>query len=74
MIALTGTVEQVDVVKKLYRVYAAKVPLDDGDYTMDHTASVYLMDAKGDFTGTVAFGEAPGAAVEKLRKLVGAGS
>ncbi len=74
VIALTGTVEQVDVVKKLYRVYAAKVPLDDGDYTMDHTASVYLMDAKGDFTGTVAFGEAPGAAVEKLRKLVGAGS
>ena len=69
--SLTGTVEQVDVVKKLYRVYAAKVPLDDGDYTMDHTASVYLMDAKGDFVGTVAFGEDAGAAVGKLRKLAG---
>lgn len=71
IISLTGTVEQVDVVKKLYRVYAAKVPLDDGDYTMDHTASVYLMDAKGDFVGTVAFGEDAGAAIGKLKKLAG---
>jgi cytochrome oxidase Cu insertion factor (SCO1/SenC/PrrC family) len=29
------------------RVYANQVPLKDGDYTMDHTAVVYLMDKKG---------------------------
>lgn len=74
VIALTGSVEAIDQMKKLYRVYAAKVPLEDGDYTMDHTASVYLMDAKGDFVGTVAFGEGSETAVEKLRKLVGAAS
>src|SRR5207237_3312638 len=32
-----------------YRVYAKKVPLKDGDYTMDHTALVYLMDRNGRF-------------------------
>ena len=32
-----------------YRVYAKKVPLKDGDYTMDHTALIYLMDRDGHF-------------------------
>ena len=32
-----------------YRVYAKKVPLKDGDYTMDHTALIYLMDRDGPF-------------------------
>ena len=32
-----------------YRVYAKKVPLKDGDYTMDHTALIYLMDRDGKF-------------------------
>ena len=32
-----------------YRVYAKKVPLKDGDYTMDHTALIYLMDRDGRF-------------------------
>ncbi len=30
-----------------YRVYAKKVPAKDGDYTMDHTALIYLMDRDG---------------------------
>ena len=35
--------------EKAYRVYAKKVPLDGGGYTMDHTAMVYLMDKEGRF-------------------------
>jgi protein SCO1 len=34
---------------KAFRVYAKKVPLEGGDYTMDHTAVVYLMDKNGRF-------------------------
>ena len=45
---------------KDYRVYARKVPLDDGTYTMDHTAAVYLLDAKGRFTGTRRLPGGPG--------------
>ena len=30
-----------------------KVPLKDGDYTMDHTALVYLMDRDGQVRGAV---------------------
>ncbi len=46
---LTGTPEEIATVQKEYRVYAKKVPLKDGDYTMDHTAVIYLMDKDGRF-------------------------
>jgi len=47
--ALTGEPAAVDAALKAYRVYAKKVPLKEGDYTMDHTAVVYLMDKNGRF-------------------------
>jgi protein SCO1/2 len=46
---LTGSPEEIARVISAYRVYAKKIPLKDGDYTMDHTALVYLMDRKGNF-------------------------
>jgi len=46
---LTGDPKAIQAVLKEYRVYAKKVPLKDGDYTMDHTALVYLMDKQGRF-------------------------
>jgi protein SCO1/2 len=46
---LTGNPDEIAKVISAYRVYAKKVPLKDGDYTMDHTALVYLMDRDGKF-------------------------
>jgi protein SCO1 len=46
---LTGDPAAVAKVTSEYRVYFKKVPLKDGDYTMDHTALVYLMDRDGKF-------------------------
>ncbi|WP_298813671.1 SCO family protein [uncultured Roseibium sp.] len=67
---LTGSREQIDAMIKAYRVYAKKVPLDDGDYTMDHSAAVYLMDADNKFVGTIAYGEAEENALSKLQRLI----
>ena len=53
-----------------FRVHYAKVPTSDGGYTMDHTASVFLMDADGRFAGTLAYGEAAGIREAKIRKLL----
>ena len=53
-----------------FRVHYAKVPTSDGGYTMDHTASVFLMDADGRFAGTLAYGEEAGTREAKLRKLL----
>ncbi len=46
---LSGDRGAIDAAIKAYRVYAKKVPLEGGDYTMDHTAVVYLMDKQGRF-------------------------
>src|SRR5437762_12032348 len=46
---LTGAPDAITKVTTESRVYAKKVPLKDGDYTMDHTALVYLMDRDGKF-------------------------
>ncbi len=47
--ALTGTQADIDAVTKAYKAYAKRVPLENGDYTMDHSAIVYLMDKNGRF-------------------------
>lgn len=53
IIALSGTAAQTRAMEKAYRVYAKKVPGKDGDYTMDHTAIVYLMDKEGHFVSAL---------------------
>ena len=68
---ITGDPDEIAEVIAAWHVYAAKIPTDDGDYTMDHTASVFLMDENGAFKGTIAYGENPETAIAKLRRLVG---
>jgi protein SCO1 len=46
---LTGDPAAVNAALKAFRVYAKKIPLEGSDYTMDHTAVVYLMDKNGHF-------------------------
>ena len=66
---ITGDPDAVAALLKAWRVYAAEVPLKDGDYTMDHTASIYLVRPDGSFQGTIAFRENPANALQKLRRL-----
>jgi protein SCO1/2 len=65
---LTGTEAQVDAIKKEYRVYSKKVPLKNGDYTMDHTAVVYLMDKNGRFIAPFNLQRSADEAAADLRK------
>ncbi|MBY4606265.1 SCO family protein [Rhizobium sp. 9T] len=71
---ISGPPEKIAEVIKGFRVYAKKVPVGEkdpnGDYTMDHTASVFLLDSAGRFSGTIAYGENPDTAVKKLENLV----
>jgi protein SCO1/2 len=55
---------------KDWRIYAKKVPSPDGDYTMDHTASVLLVDADGSLRGLIAYGEDKDVALQKIRNLL----
>ncbi len=67
---VTGSPEEIAKIVKAWGVYAAKIPLEGDDYTMDHTASVFLLDTKGEFQGTIAYGEDSATAIGKLRNLL----
>ena len=67
---VTGSRAETDKAIAAWRVFAEKVPGSDGDYTMNHTASVFLVDASGNFAGTIAYQEDSATAVGKLRKLL----
>jgi protein SCO1/2 len=70
MRGLTGDQAAINAAVKAYRVYAKKVPLADGDYTMDHTAVVYLMDKDGHFVAPFNLKRTPEAAADDLRKYL----
>jgi protein SCO1/2 len=66
--SLTGDETTLAAVAKAYRVIYRKVPLEDGDYTMDHTAIVYLMDKEGRFVAPFSMRRTAEAAAADLRK------
>jgi protein SCO1 len=67
---LTGDPESVGKVLSAYRVYAKKVPLKDGDYTMDHTALIYLMDRDGHFVAPFNLKRTPEEAAKDLQRYL----
>jgi protein SCO1/2 len=69
IVGLTGTEEEIAAAAKAYKIYYRKVPTDSG-YTMDHSATVFLMDSKGDFYGTSNFQEAQDVRRAKLKQLI----
>ncbi|MDI3470296.1 MAG: SCO family protein [Pseudolabrys sp.] len=66
----TGSAQQVAAAEKGYRVYAKKIPAKDGgdDYSMDHTALVYLMNKQGDFVAPFNLQRKPDEAAADLRR------
>jgi len=69
IIGLVGTEEQVKQITKAFNIFYKKVILEDGDYTLDHTASTLLYNSKGEFRGTIDYQENPKTALEKLQML-----
>ncbi|HEY8333109.1 MAG TPA: SCO family protein [Tardiphaga sp.] len=67
---LTGNEAAVAKVISGFRVYAKKVPLKDGDYTMDHTALIYLMDRDGKFVAPFNLKRKPEEAATDLKRYL----
>jgi protein SCO1/2 len=67
---LSGDPAETAKVITSYRVYAKKVPTKDGDYTMDHTALVYLMDRDGRFVSPFNLKRSPEEAAADLKRYL----
>ena len=73
LIGLTGSVAQIKEVADGYKVYYAKAESDDGDYLMDHTSILYLMDREGRYAAHFGHGLTPDDLAKAIRRQLEAG-
>lgn len=66
----TGPEDQIARAVEGFRAYYERVPTDGGDYTMNHTASVFLFGADGRFITTIDYHEPREFAVPKIRRAL----
>ncbi|WP_267357875.1 MULTISPECIES: SCO family protein [unclassified Methylobacterium] len=64
-----GTPDQVARMADAYHVAYRRVPTKDGDYTMEHSATVALFDKAGRMVGEIGYGEDENRALSKLITL-----
>ena len=70
LIGLTGSADAIRKVADAYKVYYARVPQDAGDYTVDHTAYIYLMDRDGHFVAPFNLKRTPEEAAVDLKRYL----
>lgn len=73
LLGLSGSPEMTRRVADKFRARYEKVSAKDGDpqrYSMDHTASLYLLGRNGEFITKFAFGMSPEEVAERLRAYI----
>ena len=71
IIGLSGSPQAIEATEKTFRVFARKGPPQaDGDYSMDHSSIVYLMDKNGAFVEAFNVERAPKDAAKDLERFL----
>ncbi|SFJ27795.1 SCO family protein [Albimonas pacifica] len=68
----TGSPAEIARAAEGFRVRYEKVPLEGGDYTMNHTAGVFLFDAEGALVSIIDYHEPREFALPKIRRAMAA--
>jgi protein SCO1/2 len=71
VVGLSGSLPQVEAVVKEFKVFVQRVPLADGDYTMDHSALIYVVDGAGRRVGALSPGQSAEASLATVRDILG---
>ena len=66
LIGLTGSAGAVRLAADAYKVFYEKVAREDGDYTVDHSAFIYLMDRSGRYLGFFP----PGSSAKRMLTII----
>lgn len=71
ILGITGEPEAVWDMARSWRVYWQKRPLGEGDYTMDHYASIFVLNDEGLVVDLISYGEDPESAKAKIAAVLG---
>ena len=67
---VTGS--EIDIINfsKSWGIYRKIIPIEENNYSLDHTATIFLVDKKLNLRGTISFGENEENAVDKINNLL----
>ena len=67
---VTGS--EIDIINfsKSWGIYRKIIPTEENNYSLDHTATIFLVDKKLNLRGTISFGENEENAVDKINNLL----
>jgi len=66
----SGTLDETSSAATGFSASFEKIATEGDDYTMNHTASVFLFDAEGKFSNTIDYHEPREFAVPKIRRVL----
>jgi protein SCO1/2 len=70
IVGVTGPRAQLDPMLREYKIFSKRAPGKDGDYSVDHTTVVYLMDKNGRFVSTFNVARKPAEAARELERYL----
>ncbi|TFL17902.1 SCO family protein [Jannaschia formosa] len=70
IVGITGEPDAVREMAKSWRVYFQKRPLGEGDYTMDHYASVFVLNGNGEVVDLIPYGTPAEEAKAKIARVL----
>ncbi len=70
VVGVTGTPEEIQNVTKSWGAFYEKRPAAGGTYSVEHTASIFLVGRDGELQSLIRYGEPQEAALQKLRALL----
>lgn len=72
LLGLSGSEAETETIARSFRATYRKVPTEGGDYTMDHSAAIYLIDSAGAFFGHIDYRDPPKVQLAALQALLAA--
>jgi protein SCO1/2 len=70
IIGITGESEKIKILAKSWGIYSKKVPLDGDNYSIDHTALIFLLKNNGNFLKTIDFEDDFELSLKEIKKLL----
>jgi protein SCO1/2 len=71
IVGITGEPEAVWDMTRSWRIYWQKRPIGEGDYTVDHYASIFVLNDEGVVVDLISYGEDPESAKAKIARVLG---
>ena len=70
IIGVTGSNISIESFLKYMYVYKREIPLDNNNYTIDHSSQMFLFKKNGSFFGTISTNEKDNNILDKINKLL----